>query len=431
MSLVIRAANLWLEAADGVIRATGAGNPPAARETFDARDCIAVPGLINCHDHMYQQATRGYASREGLFGWLKTLYPVWAGLDVDIVRAAARFAIGRLLLSGCTLTSDHHYVFPRGQTGLLEAGIEAARELGIRFQPTRGSMSLGESKGGLPPDGLVEEEDAILADCERVIAAYHDPKPGAMCRVGIAPCSPFSVTPQLMKDSGELARKHGLRLHTHLAETADEEEFCLAKFGRRPLDLMEEFGWLAGDVWFAHGVHFDAAEIARLGAARAGVAHCPSSNMRLGAGACPVRELLKANVPLGLGCDGAASNEDYHLAGELRQAVLLARTRAALGGDLEAARALLPEQALAIATRGGAEVLGRDDVGALEPGLRADVALFKVESELDLVLSPPARAQHVFVEGRMVVRDGRLLTADEDELARELKQASTRLLAHA
>lgn len=431
MSLVVRAANLWIQATDGVIAAVGEGNPPRAEEVLDAPDCIAVAGLINCHDHLYQQATRGFATREGLFGWLKTLYPLWAGLDADIIRAAARYAIGRLLLSGCTLTTDHLYVYPRGQYGLLEATIEAARELGIRFQPTRGSMSLGASEGGLPPDSIVEEEDAILADCERVIAAYHDPNPGAMCRIGLAPCSPFSVTPRLMQESAALARRHGLRLHTHLAETADEEQFCLEKFGRRPLELMDELGWLADDVWFAHGVHFSAAEIAQLGKAQAGIAHCPSSNMRLGAGACPVRELRAAHVPLGLGCDGAASNEDYHLAGEMRQAVLLARTRAALAGDLQAAEALQPAEALAIATRGGAEVLGRDDVGALEAGKRADIALFEVESELALVLAPPSRAAHVIVEGRLVVRDGRLLKADEDELARDLKEASSRLLAHA
>jgi 8-oxoguanine deaminase len=429
--VIVRAANLWIEAREGVITATGEGNPPAGVEVLDASDCVAVPGLINCHDHIYQQATRGHASNQGLFGWLKTLYPVWAGIDAEIVRAAARFAIGRLLLSGCTLTSDHHYVFPRGEAGLLEATIEAAAELGIRFQPTRGSMSLGESRGGLPPDSLVEDEDAILADCERLIAAHHDPRPGAMCRIGIAPCSPFSVTPRLMKDSAELARKHGLRLHTHLAETADEEEFCLARFGKRPLDLMEELGWLAGDVWFAHGVHFAADEIARLGGAGAGIAHCPSSNMRLGAGACPVPELLRAGVPLGLGVDGAASNEDYHLAGEMRQALLLARTRAALAGDPEPARALQPLEVLAMATRGGAAVLGRDDVGRLEPGRRADIALFRAEDETGLVLAPPARASHVLVEGRAVVRDGRLVNADEEELARGLKQAAERLLAHA
>ncbi|HEX6350346.1 MAG TPA: 8-oxoguanine deaminase [Candidatus Dormibacteraeota bacterium] len=419
----------WVLAEDGAIAETGTGAAPAAESTLDATGCLVLPGLVNCHDHMYQQATRGYAAGQGLFGWLAELYPVWARLDAGTVRAAARAAIARLLLSGCTLTTDHHYVFPRGQAGIFEALVEAAAELGIRFQPCRGSMSLGHSAGGLPPDEVVEDHDAILADSERVIAAFHDPGPGSMCRVSVAPCSPFSVTPELMRDSALLARRHGLRLHTHLAETVDEEEFCLEKFGKRPVELLEELEWVGADVWLAHGVHFSRAEIERLGGSRTGVAHCPSSNLRLGAGACPLTDLLAAGVRVGLGVDGAASNEDYHLAGEVRQALLLARLRGGAG-------ALDAEAAWRLASAGGAECLGWPEVGAIEPGRRADLALFRVddlnhagiEDPLTaLALAPPARAQAVVVEGRVVVVEGRLLTADEEELAADLRQASDRL----
>jgi cytosine/adenosine deaminase-related metal-dependent hydrolase len=424
----------WVLARDGIVAEIGDGEPPAADETLDLRGCVAMPGLVNSHDHLYQWATRGYADGRGLFGWLQELYPVWAKLDAGIVRAAARAGMAKLLITGCTLTTDHHYVFPRGASGLFEALVEAARELHIRFQPCRGSMSLGRSQGGLPPDELVEDEEAVLRETERVVAAHHDPRPGSMCRVSVAPCSPFSVTPRLMVESAAFARAHGLRLHTHLAETADEDRYCLERFGMRPLDLLEEFGWLGDDVWVAHGVHFNAAEIDRLARARTGVAHCPSSNMRLGSGACPVPEMLASGVPVGLGVDGAASNEDYQLVGEVRQALLLARVRAALLGNDDAAAALGPRQAWRLATSGGAECLGRDDCGALEPGRCADMALYRVD-ELGragiedpfkaLALAPPARAEAVLVGGRVVVREGRLATADEDEIARELETVSS------
>ncbi|HYT26395.1 MAG TPA: 8-oxoguanine deaminase [Actinomycetota bacterium] len=419
----------WVLAEAGAIVEAGTGPAPAADRTLDASGCLVLPGLVNCHDHMYQWATRGYAANQGLFGWLTELYPVWARIDATTVRAAARAAMARLLLSGCTLTTDHHYVFPRGQAGIFEALVEAARQLGIRFQPCRGSMSLGQSAGGLPPDGVVEDHDAILVDSERLVAAYHDPAPESMCRVSIAPCSPFSVTPELMRDSAALARRHGLRLHTHLAETVDEEEFCLEKFGKRPVELLEDLGWVGADVWLAHGVHFSAPEIQRLGRSRTGVAHCPSSNLRLGAGACPLTELLAAGARVGLGVDGAASNEDYHLAGEVHQALLLARLRGGAG-------ALDAHSAWRLATAGGAECLGWPEVGALEPGRRADLALFRVDDlrhvgiadPLEaLALAPPERAQAVVVEGRVVVEDGRLLTADEDELTRDLRAAAERL----
>ena len=419
----------WVLAEEGAIIGTGSGSPPAADDVLDASGCLVLPGLVNCHDHMYQQATRGYAAGQGLFGWLTELYPVWARIDADTVRVAARAAMARLLLSGCTLTTDHHYVFPRGQAGIFEALVEAARELGIRFQPCRGSMSLGQSAGGLPPDAVVEDHDAILADSERLIAAYHDPAPASMCRVSVAPCSPFSVTPELMRDSAALARRHGLRLHTHLAETVDEEEFCLEKFGMRPVELLEDLEWVGHDVWLAHGVHFSPPEIERLGRSRTGVAHCPSSNLRLGAGACPLSELMAAGARVGLGVDGAASNEDYHLAGEVHQALLLARLRGGAG-------ALDARGAWGLATSGGAACLGWPEVGAIETGRRADLALFRVDDLAHagiadpleaLALAPPARAQAVIVDGRLVVRDGRLLTADEEELARDLRAAADRL----
>jgi cytosine/adenosine deaminase-related metal-dependent hydrolase len=431
----------WLVAEDGEIAQIGEGARPPADEWLDLPNCVAMPGLVNAHDHLYQWATRGYAANAGLFGWLTALYPVWAGIDAESVHAAARAALGRLLLSGCTLSTDHHYVFPRGREGIFDALVAAAASLGIRFQPCRGSMSLGRSQGGLPPDEVVEDQDAILADTERVVERYHDPRPGSMCRVSVAPCSPFSVTAELMRESAAFARARGLQLHTHLAETLDEEVFCRQRFGRTPLELMEDLGWVGPDVWFAHGVHFSAPEAARVGRSRCGVAHCPSSNMRLGSGICPVAELLEAGARVGLGVDGAASNEDYHLPGEVRQAVLLARIRAVLTGA-GPERWLDTGAAWRVAASGGAECLGRDDVGLLEPGRRADVALFRVDDLLHagisdpleaLALAPPARAEAVVVEGRVVVREGRLLTADEEQLAREVARAAARLraVAHA
>jgi cytosine/adenosine deaminase-related metal-dependent hydrolase len=414
----------------------GSGAPPPADEHLDLRGCVAVPGLVNAHDHMYQWATRGYVPDGKLFDWLRALYPVWARIDAEVVRAAARAAMGRLLLSGCTLSTDHHYVFPPGREGLFEALVHAAGELGIRFHPCRGSMSLGRSRGGLPPDSIVEDEDAILADTESLIARFHDPEPGSMCRVVVAPCSPFSVSPALMRDSAALARRRGVRLHTHLAETRDEELFCRQRFGMRPLELMEELGWTGDDVWFAHGVHLDETDVGLLSESRTGIAHCPSSNMRLGAGACPVADLVRAGVRVGLGVDGAASNEDANLAGEVHQALLLARVRAAMLGHEDAAEALDARTAWSLASGGGAACLGRDDCGALEVGRCADVALYRlddlehsgIEDPLQaLALAPPARAQAVVVNGRVVVREGRLLTADEDELAREIREASRRL----
>src|SRR3989441_11518963 len=286
-----------------------------------------MPGLVNAHDHMYQWATRGYVPDGTLFEWLRALYPVWAGIDADTVRDAARAAMARLLLSGCTLSTDHHYVFPHGRPGIFEALVDAASELGLRFHPCRGSMSLGESKGGLPPDSVVEDEDAILAHTEEMIDRYHDSKRGSMCRVVVAPCSPFSVTPQLMRDSAHLARRHHVRLHTHLAEPLAEERSGLGKFGRRPAGPLADLGWVGEDVWYAHGIHLSDAEGDRIAEVKTGIAHCPSSNMRLGAGACRVEDLVRAGARGGLGVDGAASNEDANLAMEGHQAMVLARGR--------------------------------------------------------------------------------------------------------
>jgi cytosine/adenosine deaminase-related metal-dependent hydrolase len=426
----------WVLVRDGFIVEVGSGTPPEADTVINEPNCVAVPGLVNAHDHMYQWATRGYAPDGTLFEWLKTLYPVWAGIDADSVRAAARAAMARLLLSGCTLSTDHHYVFPQGKSGIFEALVETASELGLRFHPCRGSMSLGESKGGLPPDSVVEKEDAILVHTEYVVSRYHDPKPGSMCRVVVAPCSPFSVTAQLMRDSATFARKHGLRMHTHVAETFDEEQFCHERFGMRPLELMEDLGWVGDDVWYAHGIHFNDSEVERVAQDKTGIAHCPSSNMRVGAGACRVEDLVHAGARVGLGVDGAASNEDSNLAVEAHQAMLLARVRAAMQGRGDAPRALDARGALKLATKGGAECLGRDDCGTLEPGKCADIALFRVDDlahagvvdlVAGLVLAPPSRAHTVVVNGEVVVREGRLLTADEDEIARGIAATSARL----
>jgi cytosine/adenosine deaminase-related metal-dependent hydrolase len=426
----------WVLVRDGTIAEVGSGTAPTADTVINEPNCVAMPGLVNAHDHMYQWATRGYEPDGTLFEWLRTLYPVWARIDADAVRAAARAAMARLLLSGCTLSADHHYVFPSGRAGIFEALVETAQELGLRFHPCRGSMSLGESKGGLPPDSVVEKEEAILVHTEYVVSRYHDPNPGSMCRVVVAPCSPFSVTPQLMRDSAAFARGNGLRMHTHVAETFDEEQFCHERFGMRPLELMEDLGWVGDDVWYAHGIHFNDSEVARVAQDKTGIAHCPSSNMRLGAGACRVEDLLHAGARVGLGVDGAASNEDANLTVEAHQALLLARVRAGMLARGDASRALDARGALKLATQGGADCLGRDDCGTLEPGKCADVALFRVDDlahagVVDLVaaiaLAPPSRAHTVVVNGQVVVREGRLLTADEDDIAREIAATSARL----
>lgn len=420
---------------DGIVAWVGSGEPPGGvDERIDGRGCVAVPGLVNTHHHLFQAMTRAMAQDQELFGWLVALYPVWSRLDAEWELAAARVGLAELALSGCSTTTDHHYAFPAGAGDLLGAEISAARELGMRFHPCRGSMDLGESGGGLPPDALVEDTDDALARTEEAIAAHHDPAPGSMLRIAVAPCSPFSVTERLMRESAELARRLGVRMHTHLAETLDEERHCLERFGRRPLELMDEWGWVGDEVWFAHGVHLDEKDVRRCAETGTGVAWCPSSNLRLGSGIAPGRALLDEGAPTGLGVDGSASNDAGNLLAEARQAMLVSR---AAGVE----RGLSAREALRVATCGGAEVLGRDDVGSLEPGMRADVALFPVDgletagADGDLlaalVLAPPPRVRHLLVEGRAVVRDGRLADADEDEIAREGHRIARRIAERA
>lgn len=419
----------------GCVVGLGPSLEASGARVIDGRDRLVVPGLVNTHHHTYQALTRVVPEVQDapLFDWLVHLYEIWRGLTPETVYAGARLALSELLLSGCTTVADHYYVFPeRAPADLLDETIRAAAELGVRFHPTRGSMSLGRSKGGLPPDDVVQPEEAILADCERVIARYHDPAPGSMCRVGIAPCSPFSVTEGLMREAAELARARGVLLHTHLAETLDEERFCLERTGKRPLGYAEALGWLGEDVWFAHGVHFDEAEIRLLGETRTGIAHCPVSNQRLASGIAPVQDLLRAGARVGLAVDGSASNDSGNLLREAQAALFVQRLR---GG----AAAMNARTALRLATRGGAEVLGRDDVGSVEVGKRADLALYRLDDVAYagalhdpvaalLFCCGPMRAEHVIVEGRVVVEGGRLATADQDAIFREGDRASRALL---
>jgi cytosine/adenosine deaminase-related metal-dependent hydrolase len=408
------------------IVAVGSGPGPAGQKV-DGTGCLATPGLVNTHHHLYQWATRGFAQNDILFGWLTALYPVWARIDEDVVHAAAGAGLAQLALSGCTTSTDHHYVFPRHGGDVLGASIQAAREVGLRFHPTRGSMDLGEKDGGLPPDSVVEDTDEALAATKDAIDRFHDPSPGSMLRVGVAPCSPFSVTPRLMREAAVLARQEGVRLHTHLAETVEEDRYCLETHACTPTQYAEDLGWLGDDVWLAHGVHLDPASIGKLAATGTGVAHCPSSNARLGAGIAPVRDLVDAGVPVGLGVDGAASQEVGRLGDELRQALYHARLR---GGPT----ALTARQSLRLGTMGGARCLGRqDDLGSLEAGKLADVALWRLDGlghagiadpVAALVFGPPAPLELLLVDGRTVVERGGLSTVDERALARELSRVA-------
>jgi len=417
---------------DDRIVAVGEGPAPDGVDgcRIDARGCLATPGLVNCHHHLYQWATRGLSQQSTLFEWLVELYPVWARIDDQTTWAAARAGLTALARSGCTTSTDHHYVFPAGAGDLLEVEVGAATSIGLRFHPCRGSMDLGQAAGGLPPDEVVEDRDRILAASESAIDRFHDPKPGAMVRVALAPCSPFSVTPELMRDAAELARRRGVRLHTHMAETLDEERFCREHYGRRPVEHLEELGWLGEDVWLAHCVHIDEREVARFGETGTGVAHCPSSNARLGAGIAPVAALLAAGAPVGLGVDGAASNESGGLAAEIRQALLFAR---AAGGP----QALTARQALERATIDGARCLGRaDELGSLEPGKLADIALWRIDDLAGagiedpvaaLVLGPTRPVDRLLVGGRTIIEDAELRTADEAQVAYEIARESRRL----
>jgi 8-oxoguanine deaminase len=403
---------------------------PRDAQRIDAGGCLATPGLVNVHNHLYQWATRGLAQDRNLFGWLTELYPVWAGIDAETVTASAGAGLGWLALSGCTTSADHHYVFPRGVGDLLAAEIDAARGIGIRLHACRGSMDLGESAGGLPPDRLVESTDEALGATADAIDTWHDPSRGSMLRIAVAPCSPFSVTPGLMREAANLARDKGVRLHTHLAESVEEDEYCRERFGCSPVEYAESLGWLGHDVWLAHCVHLDERAVAMLGASGTGVAHCPSSNARLGAGIAPVNRLRADGVPVGLGVDGAASQEAGQMGAELRQALYAARVA---GGP----QAMTARQALALGTIGGAACLGRaGELGSLEVGKLADIALWRLtglgHAGIDdpvaaLVLGPPAPLELVLVGGRPIVRDNRLESADESDLADRLAAAARRL----
>jgi cytosine/adenosine deaminase-related metal-dependent hydrolase len=401
---------------------------------IDGRGCLLTPGLVNTHHHLYQWITRGLAADNTLFEWLTTLYPIWAGIDEEAVRVAATGALCALARTGCTTTTDHHYVFPHAGGDLLGAEIAAAAEVGLRFHPCRGSMDLGASSGGLPPDHVVESLDAVLAASADAIARWHDRSFDSMLRIALAPCSPFSVTADLMRETATLARDAGVRLHTHLAETLDERNFCMTQFGCTPAEYMEELGWMGPDVWFAHAVHLDDAAVTALAESGTAIAHCPTSNGRLGAGIARTADLLAAGAAVGLGVDGAASNESSSMIEEPRNALLYARAK---GGP----RALSVRTALSLATIGGARVLGRDaEIGSIEPGKLADLALWRLDTPahagiddpvtaLILGSAPPLAA--LIVNGREVVRDGEVRTVDEQSVGVRVARAQAALVAKA
>ncbi|MFB7721902.1 8-oxoguanine deaminase [Nocardia sp. NPDC056100] len=418
------------------IEALGAGPAPdvPGATRIDGRGCLLTPGLINTHHHLYQWVTRGLVPDATLFEWLTALYPIWAGIDADATRIAATGGLASLARTGCTTTTDHHYVFPRDAGDLLAAEIDAAAQVGLRFQPCRGSMDLGRSAGGLPPDSVVETLDDILAASADAVARYHDPGFDSMLRIALAPCSPFSVSADLLRESALLARELGVRLHTHVAETMDEQEYCLATHGVTPAEYMDKLGWVGPDVWWAHAIHLDDSAIATMARSGTGVAHCPTSNGRLGAGIARTADLLAAGVPVGLGVDGAASNEASSLIEEPRNALFFARQR---GGP----QALSVRTALAMATMGGARTLGRaTEIGSIEPGKLADLALWDLSTPahagiedpvtaLILGSAPPLAA--LLVNGRIVVRHGEIRTIDEEQVGRDVARAQAALVAKA
>jgi len=423
----------------GRIVAVGAGPADSswrerADRWVDGTGLLATPGFVNTHHHLYQWITRGYAQDETLFGWLTSLYPVWAGIDEETVEAAAAANLGWMALSGTTLTTDHHYVFPQAGGDVLGATIEGARTIGLRFHPTRGSMDLGTSSGGLPPESVVQKTDVALAATEAAIARWHDPSPDSMLQIAVAPCSPFSVTKDLMTGAAEIARAHGARMHTHLCETLDEEAFCLEKYGRKPGEYVEDLGWLGPDVWFAHVVWPTTEDIARFAATGTAVAHCPTSNARLGSGIAPVADMLAAGVPVGLGVDGSASNESGRMDEELHQALLVARLR---GGSTS----MSARQVLAMATMGGARVLGRQqDLGSLEVGKLADIALWRVDGVSGVDITDPVCAlvfgtrsplELLLVGGVPIVEHEQLVRADIGDLAARSGAASATLAKRA
>ena len=420
---------------DGFIEQAALSNelPTEADEVFDLSGYILLPGLINTHHHFYQTLTRAVPAAQdaNLFNWLKTLYPIWGRMQPGDIRLSTKTALAELALSGCTTACDHLYIYPNGSR--LDDEILAAGEVGMRLHASRGSMSLGESQGGLPPDAVVETEDYILADSQRLIEQYHDPEPGSMVQIVLAPCSPFSVSAKLMRQSAILARQYGVHLHTHLAETQDEEVFCVQKFGHRPVAYMDTLDWVGEDVWFAHSVHVNQVEISRYAETGCGVAHCPTSNMRLASGIMPLLDMLQAGVKVGLGVDGSASNDGSNMLGEARQAMLASRVRAGvMGASLSGARAprlITARQVLEVATRGSASVLGRSDLGSLEPGKCADFFAIKLD-RLDyagglhdpvaaVVFCAPVRADFTVVGGKFIVKAGELVTID---LPRQVEQ---------
>ncbi len=415
------------------VLASGASPVQPVDEVFDAREHVLLPGLINSHHHFYQTLTRAFpqALNKSLFSWLKSLYPVWAKLGEEMIEVSTQVALAELLLSGCTTASDHHYLFPQGLENAIDIQMAQAEKLGVRVHLTRGSMSLGEEDGGLPPQSTVQDEDTILDDSERLISRYHQPEAGAMSRVALAPCSPFSVSESLMRASAELAQKYDVRLHTHLAETHDETAFCIKMFGLRPLDYLEKVGWLTDRVWLAHGIHFNDDEIRRLGAAGTGICHCPSSNMLLASGLCPTLDLERAGSPVGLGVDGSASNDGSNMIQEVRQAFLLGRLK------YDAAE-ITHQKVLSWATEGSARCLGRDDLGSLKVGQQADIALFKLD-ELRfagagdplaaLVLCGAHQADRVMVAGQWRVIDAAIVDYDIAQLIQRQKALARKLAA--
>ena len=430
---------------DGFIEQVGATSelPQAADEVLNLADHIVLPGLVNTHHHFYQTLTRAVPAAQdaNLFNWLTTLYPIWARLQPEDIFTSAQTALAELALSGCTTASDHLYLFPNGSK--LDDEIAAAREIGLRIQASRGSMSLGQSQGGLPPDSVVDSEESILKDSQRLIEQYHDPKPGAFVQIVLAPCSPFSVTSDLMKQSARLAREYGVHLHTHLAETEDEEQFCLQRFGHRPVGYMQEVGWVGNDVWFAHAVWVNDEEIGVFAKHNCGVAHCPTSNMRLASGIAPVKEYRRAGVNVGLGVDGSASNDGSHLLAEVRNAMLVSRVKEGLTGyslSNDPNRTLMTaREALYLGTRGGAAVVGRTDIGSLEPGKCADFFAIDLnrlgfsgmhDPVAAVVFGQPVNADYTVVGGTFVVKEGQLCTVDEQKLIERHNQAAKRLLLH-
>jgi cytosine/adenosine deaminase-related metal-dependent hydrolase len=428
--------NAWVSVRDNVIAALGDAQVcmPPADQVLDAGGHIVMPGLVNTHHHFFQTLLRAVPSLQdlNLFGWLKELYLLMGSLTDEMVSVSSKLALAELMLSGCTTAEDHFYLGVNDTS--FDSEIRAARDMGVRFHLSRGSFSVGQSQGGLPPDDIVEDEDDILADCQRLVETYHDAKPGAMVRIELAPCSPFSVSPRLMRESAAMARRYGVGLHTHLAETADEEAYCLERYGKRPVQYAADLDWLGADVWYAHAVHLNAEEVALLGRTGTGVAHCPSSNMRLGCGIAPVKEMLEQRVPVGLGVDGSASSDSSHMLAEARMAMLLQRVK-------HGAAAMSATQALELATLQGARVLRREDIGALRPGMCADLVGFEIaqlgyagaghDPVAALVFCQPAQTSFSVIDGQVVVRGGQLLTADLPALIAEQNRLAGEMVSRA